>query len=183
WSDQSDNESIFQIDRSTDGTNFSPRGTANTNATTWSDTNLSAATRYWYRVLAVNDSGSSDPSNVADATTNPAGTATAVRYRSITVSLVSEAKGAKRERAEVVVEDDAGNLLPGATVTGNFTGTITQNGVTALSGAGGVATLQTNQTAKGSVSFEFCVTGITLPVGSNLAPFVPAGIDTDCARL
>ncbi|MGK2926338.1 MAG: multicopper oxidase domain-containing protein, partial [Lysobacterales bacterium] len=44
WSDQSDNESIFQIDRSTDGTNFSPRGTANTNATTWSDTNLSAAT-------------------------------------------------------------------------------------------------------------------------------------------
>jgi hypothetical protein len=183
WSDQSDNETIFQIDRSTDGTNFSPRGTANTNVTTWSDTNLSAATRYWYRVLAVNDSGNSDPSNVADATTNPADIATAVRYRSLTVSLVNEAKGAKRERAEVVVEDDAGNLLQGATVTGNFTGTITQNGVTALAGAGGVATLQTDQTAKGLVSFEFCVTGITPPVGSTLDPFVPAGIDTDCARL
>ena len=72
WTDGSTNEEGFTIERSTDGTTFSPAGGTAANVTSFSDTGLSPATGYTYRVRAYNAAGTSGYSNAASATTLPA---------------------------------------------------------------------------------------------------------------
>ncbi|MBD2700809.1 fibronectin type III domain-containing protein [Spirosoma sp. BT702] len=69
WADLSNNESRFEIERSTDGTSFTKIADVGANATSYEDKNLQPQTRYYYRIRAVNAAGSSGYSNVADATT------------------------------------------------------------------------------------------------------------------
>ncbi|HZN37340.1 MAG TPA: fibronectin type III domain-containing protein, partial [Planctomycetota bacterium] len=69
WTDNSSNETTFEIERSTDGVSFGPAGSVGSNVTTFSDTGLSPGTPYWYRVFATNAAGPSGYSNVASATT------------------------------------------------------------------------------------------------------------------
>ena len=66
WSDNSDNESVFVIER--DGQVLSSTVSANT--TTFEDSGLAAATTYSYRVKARNSAGDSAWSNSAEATTD-----------------------------------------------------------------------------------------------------------------
>jgi hypothetical protein len=169
WTDNSGDESFFRVQRSGDGADFLDIATADADVTAYSDTGLAAMTTYWYRVLATNDNGDSAPSNVANATTDPAGDATALALGTIVLGTSSAGKGAKRERAEVQVLDNTGGLVENAVVTGQFSGTISETGVTGISGPDGIAVLETTGTAKGSVSFEFCVNSITDPGG--LDPF------------
>src|SRR5918999_6235504 len=60
WTDNSDNESGFAIERKTDtsGT-FAPIATVGTNVTTYVDSGLAAATNFCYRVRAFNSAGNS----------------------------------------------------------------------------------------------------------------------------
>ena len=67
WNSNSVNQTGFEIDRSVDGTTFSKIGSSTT--TSFADTSAAAARKYYYRVLAVNATGSSAPSNIASATT------------------------------------------------------------------------------------------------------------------
>jgi titin len=54
WSNPGINQSGFIIERSTDGTNFTPlSATITAGQTTFTDTGLSASTPYWYRIHAV----------------------------------------------------------------------------------------------------------------------------------
>jgi titin len=70
WADASVNELGFQIERSlTTGAGFAPVATTSPNATSFSNTGLTAATSYFYRVKAVNAGGSSAYSAEASATT------------------------------------------------------------------------------------------------------------------
>ena len=69
WTDHAGDETGFQIERSTNGVDFSLAGTAGANATGYTDSGLSAGTSYWYRVRAINTYGQSGYSNVATATT------------------------------------------------------------------------------------------------------------------
>lgn len=69
WTDNSNNEDSFKLERSTDGTNFGPIATPAANQTTYTDTGLTADTRYYYRVLATNAGGDSAPSNTDNART------------------------------------------------------------------------------------------------------------------
>jgi titin len=69
WKDNSSNESVFDIERSTDGTSFSKVGEAVANSSAFQNTGLTPATKYWYRVRSRNSQGASDPTNVATATT------------------------------------------------------------------------------------------------------------------
>lgn len=69
WSDNADNETGFELERSTDGVSFGKIADLGTNSNSFSNTGLSASTRYWYRVRAKNSGGDSGYSNVADATT------------------------------------------------------------------------------------------------------------------
>jgi hypothetical protein len=72
WTDNSANESGFRIERSTDGSTFTPLTTVGAGVTTYSNAGLTASTLYSYRVLAFNAAGDSAFSNTASATTGPA---------------------------------------------------------------------------------------------------------------
>jgi titin len=67
WTDTSNNETGFKIERSTDGVTFTQIGTAGTNAASYSSTGLSSGMRYYYRVRAYNAAGNSSYSNAASA--------------------------------------------------------------------------------------------------------------------
>jgi parallel beta-helix repeat protein len=66
WSDVS-GESEYRIERSTDGVMFAPLATVAANQTGYSDSSVSGSATFYYRVLAANSVGVSDPSNVASA--------------------------------------------------------------------------------------------------------------------
>ena len=70
WADNSGNESGFKLERSLDGTSFALAATLGSNVTSYNDSGLSAATKYYYRVYAYNSGGSSAYSNTASATTS-----------------------------------------------------------------------------------------------------------------
>jgi hypothetical protein len=59
----------FQIERSLEGSTFNQIAVVTVANTTYRDTGLTPATRYWYRVRAVNATLVSGYSNIADATT------------------------------------------------------------------------------------------------------------------
>lgn len=69
WADNSSTEQGFKIERSLDGVTFVQIATTGTNVTSLLDTNLSAATAYYYRVRAFNAVGDSAYSMTGGATT------------------------------------------------------------------------------------------------------------------
>jgi fibronectin type 3 domain-containing protein len=73
WADNAANEDGFLIERSTDGTTFTQIAAVGVNVTTYSDAGLAAGATYHYRVRAYNGTGNSAYSNIATATTPPAG--------------------------------------------------------------------------------------------------------------
>jgi len=71
WNDNSNNEASFVIQRSLNGTLWSEVASVNENVTSYSDTGLSPATSYQYRVVARNSYGDSSPTTKYIATTLP----------------------------------------------------------------------------------------------------------------
>ncbi len=165
WFDNSSEENHFNIERSEDGVSFAFLDTAGADTTAYTDSGLRADTTYWYRVNAENDAGASSWSNTTSATTEPdGGQQPEVDVGSVTVTTVNVGKGIKRGQATVVVVDDLGGPVAGATVTGNFTGTFNEPGVSGPpTDATGTTVIQTTETVKGGVSVTFCVTGVTHP--------------------
>ncbi len=75
WTNTANNQTAFEVDRSTDGTNFTPLTTAlAASSLIYKDTTAAAGTKYYYRVIASNSAGSSPASNIANATTLAANT-------------------------------------------------------------------------------------------------------------
>ena len=70
WTDNSDNEDGFIIERSiSDTLNFSTLGDINSNTINFIDSGLEPNTSYFYRIKAYNSAGSSTYSNVVNSTT------------------------------------------------------------------------------------------------------------------
>jgi len=69
WRDNATTETSYQIDRSADGTSFVAISSVGANVQSFTDSGLSAGMAYYYRVRAVNASGSSAFSNIASAQT------------------------------------------------------------------------------------------------------------------
>ncbi|MEA4926570.1 MAG: cadherin-like beta sandwich domain-containing protein [Syntrophomonadaceae bacterium] len=72
WTDNSDNELGFVIERKSTGGSYAEIEQAAPNTTSYTDAGLSSGTTYYYRLFAFNNDGSSGYSNQAQATT-PAG--------------------------------------------------------------------------------------------------------------
>jgi hypothetical protein len=131
-------------------------------ASDYLDAAVSNGTTYFYVVSGVDSSGNeSAPSAAVSATPRAAGTAPAsMHVQSLLLSTAEAGKGYKRGRAEVSVVDDLGDPVPGAVVTGTFTGSFNET-VSATTGSDGVAVLLTASKRKGGLSFEFCVDGLS----------------------
>lgn len=69
WTDNANDETGFELERSADALSFTKIADLGPNVTTYQNTGLASATRYWYRVLAKNTAGKSGYSNIANATT------------------------------------------------------------------------------------------------------------------
>lgn len=74
WTDNSDIESGFTIERSPDTAAWTAVDNVAQNTTTYSDSGLNSETIYYYRVSAYNSTGDSGYSNTANATTEAAAT-------------------------------------------------------------------------------------------------------------
>jgi hypothetical protein len=71
WTDNSSNETGFKIERKTGSTGvYAQVATLGVNATSFSNTGLSASTQYFYRVRATNSTGDSSYSNETGITTS-----------------------------------------------------------------------------------------------------------------
>ncbi len=73
WSDNSDNETGFRLERRIGAGSWGVVATTSAGIETYSDTGLSPATTYEYRVIAVNGAGESSASNTDSATTDAGG--------------------------------------------------------------------------------------------------------------
>jgi thermitase len=80
--------------------------------------------------------------------------------QSITLSTPSAGRGRKHAQATVIIVDDLGNPLNGATVSGSFSGDFVE-ALAATTDGNGSVTLTTTATAKGGVTFGFCVDDVT----------------------
>jgi fibronectin type 3 domain-containing protein len=69
WTDNSNNETSFEIERSSDGVSFLAIASVRAGVTAYANSGLSPATQYTYRVRAANSAGNSGYSNPASATT------------------------------------------------------------------------------------------------------------------
>lgn len=69
WTDQSQLETEFRIERRTATAGFSEVGATDADSTTFVDSGLAEATTYGYRVIACSAAGCAEPSNEAVATT------------------------------------------------------------------------------------------------------------------
>ena len=90
WTDNSNNETGFEIERAPGGTtNFTRITTTAPNVSTYDNTGLSASTSYSYRVRAVNSAGASAYTTVASGTTQAAPTTPPTAPTGLSVSVVS----------------------------------------------------------------------------------------------
>lgn len=69
WNDNSDNETGFEIERSSNGVNYVKVGSTGVDINTFTDNSLTVASMYYYRVKAINSYGSSYYSNIDTALT------------------------------------------------------------------------------------------------------------------
>ncbi|WGH74502.1 family 16 glycosylhydrolase [Tenacibaculum tangerinum] len=104
----------------------------------------------------------STPITITGTTT---GTATTFYVASIVTGEASAQKGQKIGTATVNLKDDLGGVVSNATVSGQFSGTFNEQ-VQATTDGNGNAYFQTSQTAKGTLTVQFCVsdaqyTGLT----------------------
>ncbi len=89
WTDNSNNESGFRIERSSAGASFTQIATVAANVTTYLDAGLANSTEYSYRVCAYNSAGNSAFTSTVSATTpaaNAAPTVSSLSNRTISAN-------------------------------------------------------------------------------------------------
>jgi suppressor of ftsI len=160
WSDNSLDETSFEIERSIDGVQFSAVSSVPADTSAYIDSGLNASTQYTYRVFAKNAAGNSEYSNTANATTDEPVPGVSMQVGSITLSTTGIGKGQKIGNVSVVVLDDQGNFVSNALVSGEFTGSLNETVTTGGTDSTGTTTVSTSNSVKRMLSLQFCVTAI-----------------------
>src|SRR5206468_1738581 len=88
WTDNATNATGYKIEQSTDGTTFTQIATVGASAASYSATNLTADTLYYFQIGSYNATGNSAYSNVATGTT----AAIPAAPTSLTVTFVSSSQ-------------------------------------------------------------------------------------------
>ncbi|KPM46919.1 T9SS type A sorting domain-containing protein [Jiulongibacter sediminis] len=131
WLDDSQRESGFIVERSTDGSTWTEIGTTGRNVTKFTDSDVTSGNTYWYRVKATNDVGTSDPSETAEVeyvevsglvNVFPNPTVDAINLRMAgersTITLIDQDNRTVLSRSVKLVDGEASldlsNLKPGA---------------------------------------------------------------------
>ena len=113
WSDASDNEQGFRIDRSENGFDYVEIATLGANATSYVDSTVKLGTNYYYRIRAFNMAGPSGPvlalvSTPAVMLQAPGGlTATAITTQQVNLEWVDNSSGESGFRIERATGGDA----------------------------------------------------------------------------
>ncbi len=128
WQDNAGNETGYEVEQSTDGTNFTRVAQLNANTTSYAASNLNAATTYTFRVRAVNPAGGSGYSNNAAARTLPfppsaPSSLTAVALSQTVVQLTWRDNSDNETSFEVQRSDDGVNFSGSGNVGANTTQT------------------------------------------------------------
>jgi hypothetical protein len=87
--------------------------------------------------------------------------ATSLRVSSVTTGTAAAGGGKKYATATVTVLDNNNAPVAGATVTGNFSGTLVQSNVSGVTDATGKVTLRTTSSASGTLTVNFCVSAVS----------------------
>ncbi len=87
--------------------------------------------------------------------------ATSTHVSAVSTGTAAAGGGKKVATATVTVLDNNNAPVAGATVTGNFSGTLVQTNVSGLTDATGKTTLKTTASASGTLTVNFCVSGVS----------------------
>jgi hypothetical protein len=91
---------------------------------------------------------------------------TSLHVQSVELSTVGAGKGQKKGHAVVTIQDDLGNPVASAVVTGTFSGDFVET-LTATTDSNGIATFTTTEAGR-RLSFGFCVDDVAGPL-----PYLP----------
>ena len=110
WSDNATNETGYRVERMSGTGSYQPIATLGANATSYSDSGLTASTAYTYRVVAIQNTITSDYSNASSATTPAASNPTPTPTPTQNWTSTSFATQTGQFTADVDVTPTAGNL-------------------------------------------------------------------------
>jgi hypothetical protein len=161
WTDASNNESGFKIERSLNNSTWTAVTTVGQNVTSYSNTGLTAGTLYYYRVRATNASGDSANSNVASATTSAAAQSSVTMHVGAITSTKATSKTGWTATATITMHKSSDALLASATVTGTWSNGATGT-TTCKTSTKGVCSISKSGNATTTASVTFTVTNVTL---------------------
>ncbi len=162
--DGGDADNGVSVQWSTDQTNWIPLGTIAPGAMTTQSYSIGAATgTVWVRIVDTNRDGRQQSFDRVEVDQlrldgSEAGQATQTLLSSFTVGTESAGKGTQRGTATVVVRDDLGQTVPGATVSVTITGSFNETLTGTTDSSGAVSFTTTDAIRK--PSFQVCVTTI-----------------------
>ena len=168
WSDNSDDETGFTIEQSTDGEAWTAPATVGANVRTYAHTGLSAETKYYYRVKAVNGAGESGYTNTANGTTQ----APLAMHIGDLDGTRSVSKRTWSAKVTISVHDAFHKPVSGAVVSGNWS---PGGSGSCTTGAKGTCTVSASGIPVSTMSVTFNVggvakTGVTYDASKNEDP-------------
>lgn len=146
--------------------------------TVYTDTGLQPDSTYGYSVLARDKSGNLNETawSTTELATTTGGSCTAntMYVNALTANAPVVSQGSKIGRATVTILDDCGDTVSGVSVMGTFTGDFNET-QSADTNFNGVTVVDTVATARGGISFTFCVDSI---IGGDINYFAEENVVT-----
>ena len=123
--------------------------------------NHAFATEGTYTVtLTVTDDDDASDSASQGINVSVAGPSSTMSVSNVSTGTQGAGRGQKRATATITVVDNNGNPVSDVTVTGDFSGTIVESGVSGVTDADGTVTLTTSSTSGGKLTVSFCVSSL-----------------------